>query len=69
MKMTSRLHAAELAIGRICDRERESVANVFDRIEELTLIFVDHPPTFSPAIEAGIHAAVDRELRSQCEPG
>ncbi|VTU02490.1 unnamed protein product [Gemmataceae bacterium] len=35
-----------------------------DRIEELTTAHLTHPPTFAPPIEAGILAAVERQLRA-----
>lgn len=67
MKLTSRLHAAELAIARIRNRDDVPTLSVCDRIDELTLLYMEHSPLFAPQVEAGIIAAVERETRAECE--
>jgi hypothetical protein len=62
MTLRHRMRAAE----RTADRNRAPVPSrgVCDRIEELTTAYLTHPPTFAPAIEAGIRAAVERQIRA-----
>jgi hypothetical protein len=62
VKINLRLRAAEQAATRL--RPVAAPRNVFDRIEELTALFLEHPPTFAPAIEAGILAAVECDTRA-----
>jgi hypothetical protein len=40
---------------------------VIARIEELMALFLQHPPTFAPEIEAGILAAVGREEQAAAD--
>lgn len=60
MKLSRRLQLVE----RTADRHRASEhrISVCDRIEELAALYATHPPTFAPAIEAGIRAAVERQI-------
>ncbi|WP_439624358.1 hypothetical protein [Gemmata sp.] len=61
MNLRHRVRAAE----RTTDRHRapEPGDRVCDRIEELTALFAEDPTAFPTAIEAGILAAVDRQIR------
>jgi hypothetical protein len=62
MTLQHRVRAAE----RTADRNRPPVPSrgVCDRIEELTAAYLTNPPTFAPAVEAGILTAVERQLRA-----
>jgi hypothetical protein len=59
VKLTARLRVAEDAVKQ---RVPASTArSVFDRIDELTALHLEQPPTLSPELAAGIIAAIERE--------
>jgi chorismate mutase len=62
VKLSRRLQLVE----RIAERHHasEPSVGVCDRIEELTTAYLTNPPTFAPAVEAGIRATVERQLRA-----
>ena len=62
MTLRHRMRAAERTVDRHHASEpRPSVCNL---IEQLTPAYLTHPPTFDPAVEAGIAAAVERQIRA-----
>ncbi|WP_439630639.1 hypothetical protein [Gemmata sp.] len=62
MTLRHRVRAVERTAGR--HRAPEPRASVCDRIEELATLFAAHPTTFPTAVEAGILAAVERQIRA-----
>jgi hypothetical protein len=67
VKLTLRLRVAEEAASRFV--RHTAGRSVCDRIEELTALFLEHPPAFTYEIEAGILAAVERDERAAALPG
>ncbi|VTU02529.1 unnamed protein product [Gemmataceae bacterium] len=65
MRLSRRLQLVERIAGR--PRASEPRVGVCDRIEELAAAYLTHPPAFAPAVEAGIAAAVERQIRAEEE--
>ncbi|VTU02545.1 unnamed protein product [Gemmataceae bacterium] len=54
-------------VERTADQHRapEPRTSVCDRIDELPAAFLIDPPTFAAAVEAGILAVVERQIRAE----